>query len=68
MPGRSSGGRVCAMPRRQAQAIALRYVCGLDVTDIARTLGISEGSAKVHLHRGRLAPAEQLGIEREEEA
>ena len=59
--------RVAALPRRQAQSIALRYVYGLDVVDIARTLGISEGSAKVHLHRGRHTLAERLGIEREDE-
>ena len=59
--------RVSALPRRQAQSIALRYVYGLDVLDIARTLGISEGSAKVHLHRGRHTLAGQLGIEQEEE-
>ena len=58
---------VCGLPRRQAQCIALRYVYGLDVADIARTLGISDGSAKVHLHRGRHTLAEQLGIEQEEE-
>ncbi len=59
--------RVSALPRRQAQSIALRYVYGLDVADIARTLGISEGSAKVHLHRGRHTLAEQLGTELEED-
>ncbi len=59
--------RVSALPRRQAQSIALRYVYGLGVADIARTLGISEGSAKVHLHRGRHTLAAQLEIEREED-
>jgi len=59
--------RVSSLSRRQAQCIALRYVYGLDVADIARTLEISEGSAKVHLHRGRHTLAEQLGIEREED-
>ena len=60
-------GRVIRLPRRQAQCIALRYVYGLDVADIAQTLGISEGSAKVHLHRGRHTVADQLGIEQEED-
>jgi DNA-directed RNA polymerase specialized sigma24 family protein len=60
-------GRVCGLPRRQAQCIALRYVYGLDVADIARTLAISEGSAKVHLFRGRHTLAERLGIEQEED-
>ncbi len=66
---RSSGPRSATLPRRQAQAIALRYVYGLDIADIADTLGISNGSAKVHLYRGRQALATRLGVEtdREEE-
>jgi RNA polymerase sigma-70 factor (ECF subfamily) len=59
--------QVGSLPRRQAQAIALRYVYDLDVASIADTLGISEGSAKVHLHRGRAALAERLGIDETEE-
>ena len=55
------------LPARQAQCIALAYVYDLGVADIARTLGISTGSAKVHLYRGRRALAEQLGIEQEDE-
>ena len=51
---------VHALPRRQAQAIALRYVYGLDVAAIAETLGCSEGSAKTHLSRGRAALASRL--------
>lgn len=58
--------QVSALPRRQAQCIALRYVYQLDVADIAETLGISVGSAKVHLYRGRHALAARLGIEEEE--
>ena len=59
--------QVAALPRRQAQAIALRYVYGLPVSEIAETLGISSGSAKVHLHRGRLALAARLGVDVEGE-
>jgi RNA polymerase sigma factor (sigma-70 family) len=57
---------VGALPRRQAQAVALRYVYGLPVAEIADTLGISEGSAKVHLHRGRQHLAARFGIAQEE--
>jgi RNA polymerase sigma factor (sigma-70 family) len=57
---------VGALPRRQAQAVALRYVYGLPVAEIADTLGISEGSAKVHLHRGRQNLAVRFGIAQEE--
>lgn len=55
---------VCALPRRQAQVIALRYVYQLDVASIARTLGVSEGSAKVHLHRARQTLAHRVGAVR----
>jgi RNA polymerase sigma factor (sigma-70 family) len=58
--------QVCALPRRQSQAVALRYVYGLPVAEIADTLGISEGSAKVHLHRGRRTLAARLGDSTEE--
>lgn len=51
------------LPRRQAQSIALFYVYDLGVAEIARTLGCSEGSVKVHLSRGRAALASRLGVE-----
>jgi RNA polymerase sigma-70 factor (ECF subfamily) len=54
---------VAGLPRRQAQATALRYLYGLDVAEIAETLGISVGTAKVHLYRGRQALAGRLGVE-----
>jgi RNA polymerase sigma-70 factor (ECF subfamily) len=41
------------LPKRQAQAAALRYLYELDVADIARTLQITEGSVKQHLSRAR---------------
>lgn len=59
--------RVSALPRRQAQCIALRYVYELGVAEIAETLGIGVGSAKVHLHRGRRTLAAELGTDQEEE-
>jgi RNA polymerase sigma-70 factor (ECF subfamily) len=48
------------LPRRQAQAVALRYVFDLTVADIAETLECSEGAVKVHLSRGRSALAARL--------
>jgi RNA polymerase sigma-70 factor (ECF subfamily) len=48
------------LPRRQAQVVALRYVYDLEVADIARTLGCSEGSVKVHLSRARHTLATRL--------
>lgn len=44
---------LAGLPRQQRAAIALFYVEGLPVTDIAATLRISEGAVKFHLHKGR---------------
>jgi len=51
---------VRALPRRQAQVIALRYVTDAPVAEIARTLGLAEGTVKAQLHRGRQALAARL--------
>jgi RNA polymerase sigma-70 factor (ECF subfamily) len=50
------------LPRRQAQAAALRYLYGLDVADIARTLEITEGSVKQHLSRARAHLVQTLDL------
>jgi RNA polymerase sigma-70 factor, ECF subfamily len=52
---------VRALPRRQAQVIALRYVADASVAEIAETLGLAEGTVKAQLHRGRQALAARLG-------
>lgn len=57
---------VRALPRRQAQAIALHYVYDLGVAEIAHTLDCAEGTVKSHLFRGRAALAERLGRSTEE--
>lgn len=46
-----SGG-LRSLPRRQRQAVALRYVAGLSDSEVAGALGISIASVKTHLHRG----------------
>jgi RNA polymerase sigma-70 factor, ECF subfamily len=51
---------VRALPRRQAQVIALRYVADATVVDIAQVLGLAEGTVKAQLHRGRQALAARL--------
>jgi RNA polymerase sigma factor (sigma-70 family) len=48
------------LPARQAQCIALAYVYDLGVAEIAVTLGISVGSVKTHLFRGRATLAARL--------
>jgi RNA polymerase sigma-70 factor (ECF subfamily) len=54
------------LPRRQAQVTALHYVYDLTVRDVALTLGISEGSVKVHLGRSRAALALRLDMKAED--
>jgi RNA polymerase sigma factor (sigma-70 family) len=57
---------VQALPRRQAQAAALRFVYEMPIADIATTLGTSEGTVKQHLRRARTALAHSLGVSKEE--
>lgn len=54
---------VRSLPRRQAQAIALFYLDDRPVSEIARVLGCSEPTARVHLTRGRRTLADKLGVE-----
>jgi RNA polymerase sigma factor (sigma-70 family) len=53
---------VRGLPKRQAQAAALRYLYGLDVADIADTLEITEGSVKQHLTRARARLVRDLNL------
>ncbi|HEX7096049.1 MAG TPA: sigma-70 family RNA polymerase sigma factor [Acidimicrobiales bacterium] len=41
-----------ALPRRQREAVALRYLAGFSEAEAATALRISTGSVKTHLHRG----------------
>ena len=58
---------VRALPKRQAQTAALRYLYELSVAEIAETLEISEGSVKRHLSRARAVLVKQLHLDSEEE-
>jgi RNA polymerase sigma factor (sigma-70 family) len=51
------------LPKRQAQAAALRFVYELPVADIAEVLGCSEGAVKQHLSRARAALTKTLDLE-----
>jgi RNA polymerase sigma-70 factor (ECF subfamily) len=43
------------LPRRQRQAVELRYLADLSERDTAAALGVSSGTLKSHLHRGAKA-------------
>jgi RNA polymerase sigma-70 factor (ECF subfamily) len=59
--------QVRRLPRRQAQAIALVYLDGLMVREVAAVLKIDEATVKTHLQRGRRALAKQLALGDDEE-
>lgn len=54
---------VRALPRRQAQVVALRYLEDLAVAEIATVLECAEGTVKSHLSRARVALAARLQCE-----
>ena len=49
------------LPKRQRQAVALRYLSGFRETEVAETLGISEGTTSTHLRRGLDTLRRRLG-------
>jgi RNA polymerase sigma-70 factor (sigma-E family) len=49
-----------ALPRRQREAVILRYYVDLSETETAAAMGISEGAAKSHVHRGVAALRQRL--------
>jgi len=52
---------VRTLPRRQREALMLRYFADLDVPEIARAMGISPGTVKSTLSRGIAALGQILG-------
>ena len=56
---------VRALPHRQAQAAALRFVYDLPIAEIARTLECSEGTVTQHLSLARSALATALDVDSE---
>jgi len=51
--GADAATLLAGLPKQQRLAIALFYVEGLSVAEVAATLDISEGAVKFHLHQGR---------------
>jgi DNA-directed RNA polymerase specialized sigma24 family protein len=59
---------VAALPRRQREAIVLRYVGDLTERDVASVLGISEGAASAPLVAAHRRLAEQVADRKEASA
>lgn len=57
---------VRALPRRQAQVVALTFLNDLDASEVARVLQCGEATVKTHLHRAKATLAERLGLNHEE--
>jgi RNA polymerase sigma factor (sigma-70 family) len=47
--------------RQQRAALVLRYLCDLDIEELAEAIGCKPATARVHLHRGRNALGLTLG-------
>jgi RNA polymerase sigma factor (sigma-70 family) len=55
------------LPRRQREVTVLRYYLGMDVREVAETLGVTEGTVKTQSSRARRTLAELLGEEDDKE-
>jgi RNA polymerase sigma-70 factor (ECF subfamily) len=44
---------VCSLPSKYREALVLYYFLEQDVAEVARVLGVPEGTVKARLHRGR---------------
>jgi RNA polymerase sigma-70 factor (ECF subfamily) len=51
------------LPKRQVQAVALHYLDGYSIKEMAEVMGCAENTVKVHLHRARRALSAELGLE-----
>jgi RNA polymerase sigma-70 factor (ECF subfamily) len=51
---------VRSLPRRQAQAVALRYAGDLSIVEIADRMGCAEGTIKASLHKARATLASRM--------
>jgi RNA polymerase sigma-70 factor (ECF subfamily) len=58
------GAMIARLPRREAAAVTLYYIDGLDYATISRLLNIPPGSVATALHRGRERLAHMLRAEK----
>ena len=56
------------LPRRQREAVVLRYYLQLDTREVAAALRVNEGTVKSTLFRARAALADKLNLMETEEA
>ena len=56
------------LPADQRIAIAMHYLLGMPVADVAREVGAPVGTVKARLHRGRAALADLLAVDAGEPA
>ena len=56
------------LPRRQREAVVLRYYLQLDTREVAAALRVNEGTVKSTLFRARAALADKLNLKETEEA
>ncbi len=61
-------GALRSLPRRQRQAVVLRYLSGLREDEVAIALGVSAGTASTHLRRGLDSLRIRLGNDFREDA
>ncbi len=54
---------ILKLPRRQREAVALRYLVDLPEAEVAAAMGVTAGSVKKHLSRGLTAIARPLGAD-----
>jgi RNA polymerase sigma factor (sigma-70 family) len=55
------------LPRRQRDAVVLRYVTGLSEAETATSLGVSVNTVRTHVNRGLAALRRRLGDDFNEE-
>ena len=63
VPDHEIWATVRALPKRQAQVLALAFAEDRSVADIAAVLGCGEETVRTHLRRGRLEMARRLGLD-----
>ena len=55
------------LSRRQAESVALYYIAGMTMPEIAEVLGCSKETVNTHLRRARSTLAQRLGVQEEVE-